>query len=146
MSNQNIRVRLLIFKQGKVLLMHDSALGFYFYPGGHVEFGETIKEAAEREAQEECNDEFIFQKVLYIRDYFDKTKNEHALELFVLGKLKNNRADNSKDPSGRDTQKLIWTDINDLPENLYPKTLASKLVGDFKKDFPNQGEYIGVVG
>lgn len=145
MPNQNIRVRLLVFNVKKVLLMYDSSVGFYFYPGGHVEFGETIKQAVEREYLEECNDKFIFQKILYIRDYFDKSKNEHALELFILGKLKNNRADNSQDPSGRKTQRLEWVDVNKLPKNLFPKTLSKKLKGDFKKGFPNQGEYIGVI-
>lgn len=145
MHKQNIRVRLLVFKKNKVLLMHDSSLGFYFYPGGHIEFGETIKQAAEREAREECNDEFIFKKIIYIRDYFDSAKDEHALELFLLGKLRNNRVDNSKDPSGRETQRLEWFDIDNLPKNLYPKSLSKKLVRDFKRDFPSQGEYIGVI-
>lgn len=145
MQKQNIRVRLILFKGKKVLLMHDSSVGFYFYPGGHVEHGETIREAAGRECLEECNDEFIFKKILYIRDYFDKSKNEHALELFILGKLKNNRVDNSKDPSGRKTQSLEWFEVDNLPKNLFPKTLSKKLVIDFKKGFPNQGEYVGVM-
>lgn len=145
MPSQNIRVRLVVFQGKKVLLMHDSSVGFYYYPGGHVEFGETIKQAAERECLEECNNKFIFQKILYIRDYFDKAKNEHALELFILGKLKNGQADNSQDPSGRKTQKLEWVDINKLPKNLFPKTLSKKLLEDFKKGFPNQGEYMGIM-
>lgn len=122
--------------------MHDS---FYFYPGGHVEFGETIKQAAERECKEECDDDFIFDKILYIRDFFDPNGKIHSLELFVLGSLKNNRADNSKDPSGRKTQKLEWVNINNLPNNLFPKTLSKKLSEDFKNGFPSQGEYVGVI-
>lgn len=146
MSKQNIRVRLILFKGRKVLLMHDSSVGFYFYPGGHVEYGETILEAAKRECQEECDDEFIFKKILYIRDYFDKKKDEHALELFVLGKLKNGRSDNSKDPSGRKTQKLEWVDVGELTEKtVYPKTLSRKLRRDYQKGFPAQGEYVGVI-
>lgn len=145
MHKQNIRVRLLIFNGNRVLLMHDSSLGFYFYPGGHVEFGETIKQAAEREAKEECNDQFVFKNILYIRDYFDNKKDEHALELYVLGKLRNNRADNSKDPSGRKTQSLEWFDINNLPLNLFPKTLSRKLRKDFRDGFTKQGEYMGVI-
>lgn len=145
MQNQNIRVRLIIFKGKKVLLMHDSSVGFYFYPGGHVEHGETIRQAAERECREECNDEFIFKKILYIRDYFDKSKNEHALELFILGKLKNGKVDNSKDPSGRKTQRLDWVDIDKLPKNLFPKTLSKKLKQDYLKGFPAQGDYIGEI-
>ena len=88
MKNQNIRVRLILIKKGKMLLMHDSSVGFYYYPGGHVEFGETILQAAERECIEECNDNFVFDKILYIRDYLNLDKNEQAIELFLLGGLK----------------------------------------------------------
>lgn len=68
------------------------------------------------------------------------------LELFILGKLKDGRTDNSKDPSGRKTQKLEWVDIDKLPEiTVYPKTLSKKLRQDYQKGFPIQGEYIGVI-
>lgn len=145
MKNQNIRVRLIIFKGRKVLLMHDSEHKMYYYPGGHVEFGETLLEAAKRECLEECGTNFIFDKVLYIRDYFDKSKDEHALEIFMLGSLKDSSADNSKDPVGRKTQSLEWYKVDFLPKNLYPKALSKKLKEDYEKGFLNQGEYIGVI-
>lgn len=145
MKNQNIRVRLVIIEKGKILIMHDSSIGFYYYPGGHVEFGETILQSAERECMEECNDKFVFDKILYVRDYLNSDKSEQAIEFFILGTLKNGVADNSRDPAGRKTQSLVWFDINDLPKNLYPKTLSKKIAKDFKKDFPCQGEYLGAI-
>lgn len=148
MKKQKIRVRLVIFNdQNDLLLMHDSKSNIYFYPGGKVEFGETVKAAAEREAREECDDEFIFDKILYIRDFFGgDQEQEHSLELFILGKLKNNRIDNSKDPSRRRKfQSLSWFNLDNLPENLYPQNLSKKLADDFKAGFPREGEYVGVI-
>lgn len=145
MRKQNIRVRMVIIKSGKLLIMHDSKVGFYYYPGGHIEFGETILQAAKRECKEECGDIFIFDKILYIRDFFSKDKKEHALEIFILGKLKNWKADNSKDPAGRSTQSLKWFELEHLPKNLYPSSLSKKILQDYKKDFPCQGEYVGVI-
>lgn len=145
MKDQNIRVRLILTKGNKLLLMYDSSVGFYYYPGGHVEFGETVLQAAKRECVEECNDQFIFNKILYIRDYISIDKNEQAVELFLLGTLKNGRADNTKDPSGRKTQKLVWFNIDNLPKNLYPKILSKRIAKDFKKGFPCQGEYVGSI-
>lgn len=145
MCNQNIRVRLILINKGKLLLMHDSKVGFYYYPGGHVEFGETLLQAAKRECLEECDTDFEFEKILYIRDFFSKDSKEHALEIFILGKLKNWNAGNSKDPSGRDTQSLEWFDMGKLPKNLYPKNLSKRIFKDYKKDFPCQGEYVGII-
>lgn len=145
MRNQNIRVRLIVFNKGKVLLMRDAGHKIYYYPGGHVEFGETLVDAAKREGREECGSEFKFKKILYIRDYFSKTGNEHALEVFLLGKLSKVAVDNFKDPAGRKTQSLVWVDINRLPKNLYPKDLTPILKSDYKKDFPRQGVYVGPI-
>lgn len=145
MRNLNIRVRLILTKGNQILLMHDSSVGFYYYPGGHLEFGETVLQAAERECMEECNDKFIFNKILYIRDYLNTAKNEQALELYLLGKLKNGIADNSKDTAGRKTQSLHWFEVDDLPENLYPASLSARIAKDFKNNFSCQGEYLGVI-
>ena len=42
-----------IFQNGKVLLCKRKDRDYYFFPGGHVEFGEFAREALEREIAEE---------------------------------------------------------------------------------------------
>jgi ADP-ribose pyrophosphatase YjhB (NUDIX family) len=65
-----VRVRLIIIKEGKILLSFTETEDFYFYIGGKVGFGETLKEVAVREVAEECGGAaFTFKKILYIRDY-----------------------------------------------------------------------------
>jgi len=50
MSNQiKIRVRLIIPHENKLLLEYVEGEDFYFYPGGKVEFGETLLLASKRE-------------------------------------------------------------------------------------------------
>ena len=118
---------------------------FGYYPGGHVEWGETIRAAAERECREECDDEFIFEKILYIRDFFDQEKEVHSVEFFILGKLKNDHADNSKDPAGRKSQILGWVEVEKIPADVYPQALGKKLPKDFKSGFADQPDYVGVI-
>lgn len=36
-----------------------------------------------------------------------------------------------------------WLNISNLPDNLFPKPLSSKLLEDYKNGFPNTGEYVG---
>ena len=54
--------------------------------------------------------------------------------------------ENLKDPQHPDGSVwLAWVDINNLPGNLLPKTLSSKLLSDFNNGFSKEGEYIGEI-
>jgi 8-oxo-dGTP diphosphatase len=46
-----------IFQNGKVLLCKRKDRAYYFFPGGHVEFGEFMKDALKREIVEEIGAE-----------------------------------------------------------------------------------------
>ncbi|HLD92363.1 MAG TPA: hypothetical protein VI795_03110 [Patescibacteria group bacterium] len=85
------------------------------------------------------------QKVLYIRDFFDTDHDEQNLELFILGDInKFEQLEHRLDPQHTDgSMWLTWLDIDNLPDNLYPKQLTKKLVEDYKNNFPNAGEYVG---
>ena len=143
----NVRVRLVVIKNGRVLTQFREKGNYYHYIGGHLEYGETIMEACIREAKEECGEEaqFKFQKILYIRDFIRPKENEHSIELFILGEIdKGEELEKLPDPQHPDGSVwLTWLDIDNLPENLLPKTLSAKLLKDFKGGFPEEGEYVG---
>jgi len=84
-----IRLRLVIIKKDKLLAYYDSMDDYYFYIGGKLEYGETVEDGWKREIQEELGDdvEFTFKKILYVRDFILKEKDEHSLELFILGDI-----------------------------------------------------------
>jgi len=143
-----IRIRLVIIKNNQLLAYYDSIDDYYFYIGGKLEFGETIKECWEREIKEELGEEvkFTFQKILYIRDFILKEKNEHSLELFILGNInKFEEIDGRPDPEFDGKKWPIWLDINNLPKNLYPQTLSKKILADRQNGFSKEGEYIGPI-
>ena len=63
-------VGLFIFNdEGKLLLVKSPKWeGLYSVPGGHIELGETIEEAAKREAEEEVGLDIKLEKVLMVQD------------------------------------------------------------------------------
>ena len=50
-----ILVRAIIQNNGKVLVCRKIGKRYYFFPGGHVEFGESAKKALAREIKEELS-------------------------------------------------------------------------------------------
>jgi len=55
MENFEVCVRAIIRQRGKILICQHKEKGYYFFPGGHVNFGESIKDAFLREIREELN-------------------------------------------------------------------------------------------
>lgn len=143
----NVRLRLVIIKKGKLLASYSKKHDFYFYIGGHLEYGETVLGGCKREIIEECGEgaEFKLNKVLYIRDFFDPDNGEQNVELFILGEInKFEELEHKIDPQHKDgSMWLTWLDVGKLPDNLFPKPLIKKLQEDYKKNFPNAGEYVG---
>lgn len=141
-----IRLRLVIIKHDKLLCYYDSMKDFYFFMGGRLEFGETVEEGFKREVREELGEDvkFTFKKILYVRDFILKEENEHSLELFILGDVdKFEELEGRPDPEYDGKKWPTWQPLNKLPENLFPKPLVKKLQEDYKKGFPNTGEYVG---
>lgn len=144
----NVRLRIIIIKEGKVLVQYREKPDFYHYVGGHLEYGETILEGCKREIAEECDGAvFKFNKILYIRDFIMPEDNEHSVELFILGDIdKFEELEHLNDPQHPDGEVwCTWLDINNLPDNLLPEALTPKLIADYKSNFPNSGEYVGIM-
>ncbi|MFA5828387.1 MAG: NUDIX domain-containing protein [Candidatus Shapirobacteria bacterium] len=142
----NVRLRIVVIKDGKLLVQYRQKHDYYHYIGGHLEYGETVLEGCIREVAEECDGAtFAFNKILYIRDFILPEENEHSVELFILGNIdKSEKLEHLFDPQHTDNSVwCTWLDMDKLPNNLKPKDLTKKLVTDYKNNFLNTGEYVG---
>jgi len=55
MENFEICIRAIIQDRGKILVCQHKEKGYYFFPGGHLKFGESVKNGLFREIREELN-------------------------------------------------------------------------------------------
>ncbi|MFH1863335.1 MAG: NUDIX domain-containing protein [bacterium] len=142
-----LRVRLVIIKNKKILMSYVKDEDFYFFIGGKMEYGETLKHACEREVEEECKAKFTFKKILYIRDYIKPEENEHSLEIFVLGDIdKFGEIDGIIDDEYKDTHREMWLNLDRLEKyNIKPKSLVKRIIEDYKNGFNTSIGYLGEI-
>jgi len=71
-------VRILLVRDGKVVLVKHSYQDAWFLPGGGVKRGETLEQAIRREAAEECG--AVLHQVDFIGTYtnFVEYKSDHV--------------------------------------------------------------------
>ena len=55
-----IRLRCVIIKNDKLLLTYTKEQDFYFFPGGHMIWGESLVDCSKREIKEELGEDVVF--------------------------------------------------------------------------------------
>lgn len=95
--------------------------GEWSFPGGHLEFGETIFETARRETLEEVGLEIDDFELISVADEmrYIKTDGKHFLNIGVIGKYKGGT------PKVMEPDKCLewkWCSFENLPKNLLEGT------------------------
>jgi len=83
MENFEVCIRVIIQNKGKILVCFHKKKGYYFFPGGHLEFGEKIKEALFREVKEELGIKVKKFSLIGLVDNFyeEEGKRHHEVNL-----------------------------------------------------------------
>lgn len=123
-------IRAVIEEKGKVLLCRQKSTDYYFFPGGHLEFGEKIKEALAREIKEELN--IKMEKAFFIGmvdNVFSDGKNmHHEINLFFkteVDRISTSSQEGHIDFALIDKKKLVKTKI-------YPVVIKKQIMKWFK--------------
>ena len=77
---------LILFGEGIVLIRRENPpyQGFYALPGGFVELGETVEEAARREAKEETGLDITLLKLVGVYSKPDRDPRGHVVSISYL--------------------------------------------------------------
>ena len=124
-----IRVRAVIEKDGRFLVCkhRDKSKQYYFLPGGHVEFGETAKEAMIRELEEELT--ISVKEVSFIggmEDIFTKEdgSKHHDINLFF-----NVSFDSVEAESKEDEIDFVFLNQKEfLNQKVYPSAMPKTII------------------
>jgi nucleoside triphosphatase len=99
---------LIVGKDGKILLTRSHKwFDRYTLPGGHIEVGETMKEAVAREAKEETGldvevgEMLLIQEAIYTEEYW---KRKHFIFFDFLCRAR----DQPVMLDGRELQEYVW--------------------------------------
>lgn len=81
-----------IFQNGKVLLCKRKDRDYYFFPGGHIEFGESSADALKREIREEVdidvlNADFIGISENIFSDKFENGEKHHEINIVFAAEV-----------------------------------------------------------
>lgn len=115
-----VTVHLLFFRENRVLLLRRFNTGFedgnYSVPAGHLDGGETVRMAAQREALEEIGVHIDINDIDFATVMHRKSDDERV-DFFVQVKAWEGEPFNAE-PEKCD--ELRWCDLDALPVNIIP--------------------------
>lgn len=130
-----VAVGAIVFKDGKVLLVRRAkppSEGLWAIPGGSVELGETLQQAAEREIFEETGVVIRAKQPVYTFDIIEKDEYNRIRFHYLIVDLKADYTSGNL-CSGDDAVEVRWVAPEQLPDlNVSSETVkVLKLMGKF---------------
>ena len=118
-------------KDGHVLICRNREVGNLYFPGGHIEFGETGAEALEREVREEMGLESSAREFLGCCEHrFDQQGRPHAEINLVYALDIPSITPGKPAPSCEDWIAFDWMPVGELASSrVEPASLRGKVAG-----------------
>ncbi len=132
----NVRVYATIVKDKKVLVLHEEYVGEQLmkFPGGGLEFGESVLECVQRELDEELNIKVKNIEHLYTQEDFLVSKfrnSEQLLTIYYLAEMIDENELLILDPC---IDKIEWVSL-ETKENPFPLPIDKIVFDVLKKKF-----------
>jgi 8-oxo-dGTP diphosphatase len=128
----------IIIKENKILVAKANIYPNTFLPGGHIEFGESAKDALIREIEEELGIKCSVIHFLGLVEHRWEKKGILNYEINQVFEVMSNELHPHYNPKSRETHlEFFWCDVSDLEkENLQPY-LFRDLINDYVKGNKN---------
>lgn len=128
-----VAIHLFFVRDESILLLRRYNTGYedgnYSVVAGHLDGGETVKQAAIREAKEEAGVDLIEENVKIIGVMHRKKESEERVDFFAVVKEWNGEIENQEPQKCDD---LRFFPLNDLPSNIIPYILRG--IDNYKEE------------
>ncbi|MGH2542298.1 MAG: NUDIX domain-containing protein [Ardenticatenaceae bacterium] len=117
-ADPKVTAGVLVEREKRVLLGKrnvDPRMGFWCLPGGFVDYGERIREAAAREVQEETGLQVDVGDLLGVWDFEENIGDKRGIAIFFLG-----RAAEGEPVAADDLEEVGWFCPDNLPPIAFP--------------------------
>lgn len=152
-QNYNFKVRLavVLFKKGKLLLVRQNNRPFWVFPGGTLEVEEGLEECAIREMKEEIDLDVSIEKTLYLADFLlDSPQGvRHTIDVFMLARYEGGEPVMTLDENLNEMGFFSLEEVQAMAETpgIEPRVATQRLLADWPEDFQNaNGVYLGKYG
>ena len=143
-SRIRIRVAAVIVHDGRLLLVRQTVHGGrdrWVLPGGRLDHGERLCDAARREVREETGLDVRVDKLLYVGDFMPPDK--HALDVVFLAHLTGGEPTRQED----EIHALQFVPLADVPDlDVVPPSVIDRVLADAPRGFPDDAVYVGSYG
>lgn len=130
MPNIEIIARGVILKNGKVLLCQAKTRANWYFPGGHVEWGETGETALRRELGEETGAEITGPEFIGLNENAYDFQNETHQEVNLIFRAETAESDIE---AKEDHLRYRWAALGDLEkEYVLPEGMKKAVLGWLK--------------
>lgn len=135
MRNIEVIARGVIEEDGKFLLCRGKGLANYFFPGGHIEEGESAPEALMREIQEELGEESEVKRFVGASENKYQTKNGEVHEINLVFEIV--LLSDGGRVSQEDHLEFAWLTREELRDaTVFPATLRDAVLAYYSKEKP----------
>jgi len=144
MKYPRIRVSVIVVEEGRILLVRHEKEGrtYWVLPGGGVDYGETLEQAAVRELKEETNLDVAVDKLVFVDDFLPEDRHRHVVDVYFTAKVVGGELKLGPDSIMREVRYFPIEELAGL--TFYPE-IADRIIDGYRQGFPVSALYLGNV-